>query len=93
MPTYEYKCRDCGKNFEKIQRISESSLTKCPYCGGKVERVISGGAGLLFKGSGFYATDYRSESYKKDAKKDKPEIKTASSSASDSKPSTDNKKT
>lgn len=91
MPTYEYKCLDCGKNFEKFQRISESRLTKCPFCGGKVERIISGGSGILFKGSGFYITDNRSESYKKDAKNDKhPEVK-AGSSAKDNKSSSDKK--
>lgn len=71
MPTYEYLCADCGRKFEIFQSINQPSLSVCPYCGGNVRRLISGGGGLLFKGSGFYATDYRSESYKNDAKKEK----------------------
>lgn len=81
MPTYEYRCRKCGKKFEKYQQITEPPVTSCPFCKGKVERLISGGSGLLFKGSGFYATDYRSESYKKAAEKDKRPEKTETSSA------------
>jgi putative FmdB family regulatory protein len=60
MPTYEYECRDCGHAFERYQRISDSPLEECPECGGKVRRLISSGGGLVFKGPGFYATDYRS---------------------------------
>jgi len=60
MPTYEYKCRDCGHAFERYQRISEEPLDECPECGGRVQRLISSGGGLVFKGPGFYATDYRS---------------------------------
>ncbi len=75
MPTYEYLCEVCGRKFEIFQSISDPSLTTCPYCGGRVKRLISGGGGLLFKGSGFYATDYRSEAYKKAAKKEKEESK------------------
>ena len=59
MPTYEYRCNDCGYQFEKFQRITAAHLTECPKCGGKVERLISSGAGLVFKGSGFYETDYK----------------------------------
>ena len=73
MPTYEYECGACGHAFEKYQSMTEKSVRKCPKCGkNKVERIISGGAGVLFKGSGFYQTDYRSKSYKEAAKKDKP---------------------
>jgi putative FmdB family regulatory protein len=72
MPTYEYKCVECGHQFEEFQSISAAPVTICPECGGRTERLISGGAGLLFKGSGFYITDYRSEKYKSEAKKDKP---------------------
>src|SRR5437660_7156402 len=80
MPTYEYVCEKCGDHFEKVQAISAKSLTTCPkeLCGqerwgkGRVKRVISGGAGLIFKGSGFYITDYRSEKYKEAAKKEAP---------------------
>jgi putative FmdB family regulatory protein len=78
MPTYEYVCAKCGQQFEIIQPIADKSLTVCPQelCAqkkwgrGKVKRVISAGGGLLFKGSGFYITDYRSEGYKQSAKKD-----------------------
>jgi len=78
MPTYEYVCEKCGHRFEKFQPISAAPLTVCPkeLCArkswgkGKVKRVISAGAGLIFKGSGFYITDYRSEKYKEAAKKE-----------------------
>jgi putative FmdB family regulatory protein len=71
MPTYEYRCRDCGHQFEKFTtKISNDSSVDCPKCDGLAERLISGGAGLLFKGSGFYITDYRSDSYKKAEKKE-----------------------
>lgn len=68
MPTYEYECKRCGKVFEKFQSMSESPLRVCPDCRGSVKRLIGKGAGLIFKGSGFYITDYRSESYKSSAK-------------------------
>jgi len=71
MPTYEYLCSSCQNKFEEFQRISEPALETCPSCGGKVKRLLSGGAGLLFKGSGFYKTDYRSDGYKKKAKEEK----------------------
>jgi putative FmdB family regulatory protein len=61
----------CGHLFDAFQSITEKPLTKCPECKGKVERLISAGAGLLFKGSGFYITDYRSDSYKKAARAEK----------------------
>jgi putative FmdB family regulatory protein len=71
MPTYEYACEACGHQFEEFQSIKADPIQKCPKCGKKkVKRLISGGAGFLFKGSGFYITDYRSESYKSDAKAD-----------------------
>jgi len=78
MPTYEYVCEKCGHQFEKFQSISAKPLSICPeeLCAqkrwgkGKVKRAISGGAGLLFKGSGFYITDYRSPQYKEAAKKE-----------------------
>lgn len=71
MPTYPYRCRACGHEFEEFQSITEEPLTACPKCGGEIHRVISGGAGLIFKGSGFYVTDYRKDSYSKDAARDK----------------------
>jgi putative FmdB family regulatory protein len=73
MPTYEYKCNACEHEFELFQSIKAPSVRKCPECGKlKVKRLIGIGAGVIFKGSGFYQTDYRSESYRKDAEKDKP---------------------
>lgn len=60
MPTYEYKCRDCGHVFERFQGINEPAIAVCPECEGRVQRLISSGGGLVFKGPGFYATDYRS---------------------------------
>ncbi len=78
MPTYEYVCEKCGHRFDKFQPISAAPLAVCPedLCAqkrwgrGKVKRAIGAGAGLIFKGSGFYITDYRSEKYKEAAKKD-----------------------
>jgi putative FmdB family regulatory protein len=72
MPTYEYRCPECGTAFERFQKMSDEPGAECPSCGAKAERQISGGAGLLFKGSGFYITDYaRGDSYKKAAESDK----------------------
>jgi putative FmdB family regulatory protein len=96
MPTYEYICSKCGHEFEKIQPMAAVALATCPaeVCSqkkwgrGKVKRKLSGGAGLIFKGSGFYITDNRSEGYKQAAKKDSEASKPAASSGSDSKPST-----
>ncbi|HEV8607648.1 MAG TPA: zinc ribbon domain-containing protein [Tepidisphaeraceae bacterium] len=74
MPTYEYKCDACGARFEKFQSIKSGPIRKCPKCGkSKVRRLISTGAGLIFKGSGFYITDYRSEAYKASAKSESGE--------------------
>ena len=70
MPTYEYRCQN-GHEFEVFQRMSEPPVEKCIHCGAQAERQLSAGAGLLFKGSGFYITDYRSDSYKKAAEADK----------------------
>ncbi|MGH7565703.1 MAG: FmdB family zinc ribbon protein [Gemmatimonadota bacterium] len=65
MPTYVYRCRECGHQFEHVERMSSNRKTrKCPVCEGRAERVISGGGGFLFKGEGFYITDYRSEAYR-----------------------------
>lgn len=88
MPTYEYKCDACGHKFEEFQSIKAPAIRKCPKCGKlKVRRLISTGAGLIFKGSGFYETDYRSDSYKKAAKAD-----SAPAPAGDSKPATSDAK-
>jgi len=71
MPTYEYRCNACGHLFELFQLMTDEPVHECPKCGGDVERLIGAGAGLIFKGSGFYITDYRSDSYKSAAKADK----------------------
>lgn len=70
MPTYEYECEKCGNHFELFQSMKDAPKKNCPQCKGRVRRLISGGAGLIFKGSGFYITDYRSEGYKSAAKKE-----------------------
>jgi putative FmdB family regulatory protein len=85
MPTYEYHCDACELNFDEFQSINDPPLKKCPKCGKvKLRRVFGAGAAIIFKGSGFYQTDYRSESYKAAAKADQE------SSKSD-KPSSDGK--
>ncbi|HFE52978.1 MAG TPA: hypothetical protein ENK07_06020 [Bacteroidetes bacterium] len=84
MPTYEYRCTECGHRFEVFQMISDPPVDQCPVCGGRVEKLISAGAGLLFKGSGFYITDYRSSSYKKAAESESKSSGTESSSSSSS---------
>jgi putative FmdB family regulatory protein len=69
MPTYEYKCSACGHAFEQFQSITAAPLKRCPSCGkAKVKRLLGTGAGIIFKGSGFYITDYRDASYKEKAK-------------------------
>jgi len=71
MPTYEYACDSCGHEFEEFQSITAKPLRKCPACKTPaLRRLIGTGAGIIFKGSGFYQTDYRSDSYKKAAEKD-----------------------
>ena len=75
MPTYEYECNKCKKKFDLFQGITEPHVKKCPDCNGTVRRLISGGAGVIFKGSGFYATDYRSKSYTSGEKKEKEPVK------------------
>ena len=73
MPTYEYACTACKHEFEKFQSMKDEPVKKCPKCGkNKVKRLISKGGGILFKGSGFYQTDYRSTKYQESAKKDIP---------------------
>jgi putative FmdB family regulatory protein len=70
MPTYEFKCSVCSHRFEKFLAITDNSKIKCPVCEGEARRLISGGGGLLFKGSGFYETDYKKAEYMKKAKKE-----------------------
>jgi putative FmdB family regulatory protein len=71
MPTYDYACSACGHRFEEFQSIKADALRKCPACKkAKLERLIGSGGGVIFKGSGFYQTDYRGSSYASDAKKD-----------------------
>lgn len=86
MPTYEYRCGACEHEWEEFQPITAKPVKKCPECGkSKAERMISAGGGIIFKGSGFYQTDYRSESYKKgasEAKKASEGSKSDSSSSS-----------
>jgi putative FmdB family regulatory protein len=73
MPTYDYKCTACSHLFEQFQSIKDKPLKTCPKCGKKaLERLIGTGGAIIFKGGGFYQTDYRSESYKKSAEADKP---------------------
>jgi putative FmdB family regulatory protein len=74
MPNYDYECLECGKRFEVFQSMNDAKLTDCtqPDCDGKVKRLLGTGGGIIFKGSGFYQTDYRSASYEKGAKADNP---------------------
>ena len=80
MPTYDYSCQKCGQNFEAFQSMRDKPFRECPkelcrlpkWGHGKVKRLLGTGAGLIFKGSGFYTTDYRSDSYKEAAKKETP---------------------
>lgn len=67
MPTYEYECNACRHRFERFQSITAEPVKECPECGGEVRRLIGAGAGLIFRGSGFYITDYRSSDYKRAA--------------------------
>ncbi len=89
MPTYEYTCENCGYEFELFQSITARPLRKCPKCGDKeLKRLIGAGSGVIFKGSGFYETDYRSENYKKGEKSEKgtADSDTVKKKTKDSKP-------
>ncbi len=84
MPTYDYVCNNCNHKWELFQSMKDNPVRKCPSCGKlKAKRVIGPGAGIIFKGSGFYQTDYRSDSYKKAADADKT-AQSSSESKSDS---------
>jgi len=82
MPTYDYICKKCGHHFEAFQKMNDLPLSNCPKCKGKAERVISGGVGMIFKGSGFYITDYKNQKKPAD-KKEKPVKKEEKSKDSD----------
>jgi putative FmdB family regulatory protein len=71
MPTYDYRCRKCGHQFELFHGIKDDATRRCPKCKGVAQRVPAGGAGVLFKGTGFYVTDYRSKAYKEKARQEK----------------------
>jgi putative FmdB family regulatory protein len=91
MPTYEYQCDACNNNFDEFQSINDKPLRKCPKCGKlKLRRVFGSGAAVIFKGSGFYQTDYRSESYKA-AEKAEQESSKPAASEKDGKTSTSGK--
>lgn len=93
MPTYDYQCSACGHEFELFQQMSAPVKKKCPECGElKLQRLIGTGAGVLFKGSGFYETDYRSDSYRKAAEADKKSSEPASKSEKKSESSSESKK-
>jgi putative FmdB family regulatory protein len=83
MPTYEYECKSCGHNFEVFQSMSETALSDCPQCGKELRRLINGGSGIIFKGSGFYVNDKNKSSTKTAASKpeDKPKPKGEGSEA------------
>jgi putative FmdB family regulatory protein len=90
MPTYEYKCFACGHVFEQFQSITAQPIKRCPQCGkSKVKRLLGTGAGLIFKGSGFYITDYRSESYKNSAKAESGSGSSGETKSGESKPAGD----
>jgi putative FmdB family regulatory protein len=91
MPTYDYQCDACNHTFEEFQSFSEKPLKKCPQCKkSKLRRLLGTGAAIIFKGAGFYQTDYRSESYKNAAKAD--EAKPAESKPAESQPAESGKK-
>ena len=86
MPTYDYKCNACNHSFELFQRITANPVKKCPACGKlKAERAIGSGGAIIFKGSGFYQTDYRSEEYKSKAKKETEAAKPATKTSAEKK--------
>lgn len=88
MPNYDYQCEKCGKRFEVFQSMNDPKLTDCPEpgCGGNVKRLLGTGGGIIFKGSGFYQTDYRSSSYQAGAKADGGSSSSSSGSSAPSSP-------
>ena len=94
MPTYDYICENCGHEFEQFQAITAKPTKKCPKCGKMtLKRLIGTGAGVIFKGSGFYQTDYRSESYRQGEKSEKSTADTGKTKEKASTKSKDTKKT
>ena len=89
MPTYEYECRDCNHNFEVFQSMSDQPIKICPKCGKNVRRIIGGGAGIIFKGSGFYVTDNQKRSSTISSSKTKDKDTDTKSSDSSVKPATE----
>ena len=89
MPTYDYRCRKCGHVFELFHGIKDETPKRCPKCKGRAVRMVSSGAGILFKGSGFYITDYRSAGYKERAKQEKSGGGKGGDGEKTSKPATD----
>jgi putative FmdB family regulatory protein len=90
MPTYDYRCKNCGHHFEEFQSVTEAPLSTCPQCSGNLQRLITGGSGLIFKGSGFYITDYKngknrskSSSSSGNSSKETPKKTTKSNSSAD----------
>jgi len=82
MPTYDYKCEKCGRTFEHFQSMSDEPLSVCEECNGPLKRLIGGGLGIIFKGSGFYVTDNKSKNSNSSASKGNPSDKTAKSDSS-----------
>ena len=92
MPTYEYECEACGHSFDEFQQISDKTLRTCPECGKrKLQRLIGAGAAVIFKGNGFYQTDYRSKKYTDEAKADSNKSSATSSSPKKESTSSDTK--
>lgn len=85
MPTYEYECKECEHKFEVFQSMKGDPIKECPECKGEVRRLFGTGGGIIFKGSGFYATDYRSEEYKRRAQEEKKNSQESTSNKKDSK--------
>ena len=91
MPTYEYECPKCGTQFELFQKMSAKTVAKCPKCGAQAKRLLSGGAGLVFKGSGFYLTDYGRAGQKPRSESESSSSETKSDAKSEAKPKADAK--
>ena len=92
MPTYDYKCKACNHQFEAFQRMSDDPLQECPQSKGEVYRLISGGTGLIFKGSGFYITDYKDNKNSSDKSSTKTTTANSSTTQNSSEPKKDTKK-